>query len=147
MDWFAPTVHFCRVNQSGKGSARRDVGHVIQAEASDGEQIALSRFGQGSLALFKWRTGERTEIPLRNSPGTYSVYWSSDGKRLAAYVDIYPASIIICDTTTWKTIAHWDCGRIGEGSEFMFRKDGTLLQIRGSEINALDVTSLKRFTE
>src|SRR5438874_1090788 len=34
MDWFAPTVHFCRVNQSGKGSARRDVGHAIQAGVS-----------------------------------------------------------------------------------------------------------------
>jgi hypothetical protein len=31
MDWFGPTVHFCRVNQSGKGSARRDVGHAIQS--------------------------------------------------------------------------------------------------------------------
>ena len=34
MDWFGPTVHFCRVNQSGRGSARRDVGHAIQAGVS-----------------------------------------------------------------------------------------------------------------
>jgi len=34
MDWFAPTVHFCRVSQSGQGSARRDVGHAIQAGVS-----------------------------------------------------------------------------------------------------------------
>ena len=34
MDWFAPTVHFCRVNKSGKGAARRDVGHAIQAGVS-----------------------------------------------------------------------------------------------------------------
>ena len=110
----------------------------------DGQQIALSRFGRGDLELFKWRTGERVEIPLRNSPGTWAVYWSPDGKRLAAYVDTYPSSIIIYDTMTWKPIAHWDCGRIGHGSEFMFTKDGTLLQIRENEINALDVSYLKR---
>src|SRR5581483_9831535 len=39
MDWFAPTVHFCRVSQSGKGSARRDVGYAIQA----GVSISLDR--------------------------------------------------------------------------------------------------------
>ncbi len=39
MDYFEPTVHFCRVNQSGKGAARRDVGHAIQA----GVTIALDK--------------------------------------------------------------------------------------------------------
>ena len=34
MDWFAPWVQFCRVDQSGKGAARRDVGHAIQAGCS-----------------------------------------------------------------------------------------------------------------
>ena len=113
----------------------------------DGEWIALSRFGQGKLVLFQWRTGERKEVSLRNSQGDYSVYWSPDGKRLAAYVDTYPASIIIYDTTSWKPIARWDCGRIGQGSEFTFGNSSILYQIRGNEINALDVSSLKRLTD
>ena len=112
----------------------------------DGEWIALSRFGRENLVLFKWRTGERKEIRLRNSQGTYSVYWSPDGRRLAAYVDTYPASIIIYDTTSWKPIAEWDCGRIGQGSEFCFGKDGTLYQIRNNELNALDVPRLNNLT-
>jgi len=113
----------------------------------DGEMIALSRFGRKELVLLRWRTGERKEIPLRNSQGAYAVYWSADGKRMAVYVDTYPASIYIYDTTTWKPIAQWGCGRIGESSEFIFGTDGALFQIRGNEINALDVASLKRITE
>jgi WD40 repeat protein len=113
----------------------------------DGEQIALSAFGRETLVLYKWRTGERQEIRLRNSPGTYSVLWSPDGRRLAAYVDTYPASIYIYDIATWKPIAQWDCGRIGEGSSFVFQTNGMLLQIRGNEINALDVAALKRVAE
>jgi WD40 repeat protein len=109
----------------------------------DGEWIALSRFGTEKLVLFKWRTGERKEVTLRTSNGFYSVLWSPDEKRLAAYVDTYPASIVIYDTASWKPIAHWDCGKIGFGSEFSFGSDGTLYQIRNNEINALDVSSLK----
>lgn len=109
----------------------------------DGEQIALSKFGTSDLILLNWRTNQRKEIHLPNSPGTYSVYWSPDGKRLAAYVDTYPASIYIYDTKTWKPIAQWKCGKIGEYSEFLFQKNGTLLQIRGNEINSLDVAALK----
>jgi hypothetical protein len=112
----------------------------------DGEQIGLSRFGSENLVLFKWRTGERREVRLRNSQSINSVYWSPDGKRLAAYVDTYPPSIIIYDTTSWKPIAQWGCGRIGQSSEFSFGKGGTLYQILDNEINALDVTSLKRLT-
>ncbi len=109
----------------------------------DGEWIALSRFGTEKLVLFKWRTGERKEVQLRNSGDSYSVLWSPDGKRLAAYVDTYPASIIIYDTANWKPIAHWECGTIGFGSEFSFGSNGTLYQIRNNELNALDVQSLK----
>lgn len=36
-DWFSQGTHFCRVNQSGNGSARRDVGYAIQ----DGNSISL----------------------------------------------------------------------------------------------------------
>ncbi len=110
----------------------------------DGEWIALSRFGTDKLLLFKWRTGERKEIPLRNSQSNYSVCWSPDGKRLAVYSDsTYPASILIYDTASWKPIAHWNCGQIGQGSEFSFGQDGTLYQIRNNELNALDVSRLK----
>jgi hypothetical protein len=71
------------------------------------------------------------------------VLWSPDGKRLAVYSDsTYPALILIYDAATWKPIAHWDCGKIGQGSEFTFGSDGTLYQIRNNELNALDVPRL-----
>ena len=110
----------------------------------DGEWIALSRFGTENLVLLKWRTGERKEVWLRNSRSIDSVYWSPDGKRLAAYVDTYPPSIIVYDASLWKPIASWSCGRIGESSEFFFGSDGLLYQIRNTELNALDVPKLKR---
>ena len=113
----------------------------------DGELIALSRFGRDRLVLFKWRTGERNEVRLRNSGNCYSVLWSPDGKRIAGHADTYPASIILYDTTSWKPIAHWKCGQIGQRSEFFFGKDGTLYQIRSSELNALDVPRLKSMAE
>jgi len=109
----------------------------------DGELIALSRFGTEKLVLFKWRTGERREVVLRTSNGFYSVLWSPDEKRLAAYVDTYPASVVIYDTSSWKPIAQWQCGKIGFGSEFSFGSDGLLYQIRNNELNALDVPQLK----
>jgi WD40 repeat protein len=105
----------------------------------DGEWIALSRFGTEKLVLFKWRTGERKEVLLRNSTSISSVFWSPDGKRLA----VYSGSILIYDTTNWKPIAHWG----GQGSEFSFGKDGTLYQIRNNELNALDVPRLKRLAD
>ena len=109
----------------------------------DGEWIALSRFGTKKVVLFKWRKGERKEVSLQNSRSNYSVLWSPDGKRLAVYSDsTYPASILIYDAATWKPIAHWDCGKIGQGSEFTFGSDGTLYQIRNNELNALDVPRL-----
>ncbi len=105
----------------------------------DGEWIALSQFGSDNLVLFKWRTGERREVRLGNYQEVYSVYWSPDGKRLA----VYDGSIIIYDAANWKPIARWDCGVIGQGSEFSFGSDGTLYQIRNNELNALDVSGLK----
>lgn len=113
----------------------------------DGEWIALSRFGRENLVLFRWRTGERKEVPLRNSRSCYRVLWSPDGKRLAAYTDsTYPASVLIYDTGNWKPIGHWECGQIGQGSEFSFGKDGTLYQIRNNELNALDIPRLRPVT-
>jgi WD40 repeat protein len=108
----------------------------------DGDWIALSRFGTEKLVLFKWRTGERKEVLLQDSHGIYSVLWSPDGKRLAAYVDTSPESIIIYETTNWKPIAHWNCG--GD-SKFFFGNDGTLYQVHGNELNAFDVSRLKSF--
>jgi hypothetical protein len=88
---------------------------------------------------------------LRNSQNDYSVCWSPDSKRLAAYCDAtYPASILIYDTTNWKPIAHWNCGEIMQimhGSEFSFGKDGTLYQMRNNEFNALNVPRLKSLTD
>jgi hypothetical protein len=76
------------------------------------------------------------------------VLWSPDGKRLAVYGDsTYPASILIYDTATWRPIAHWDCWKIGQGSEFSFGSDGILYQIRNNELNALDVPHLKSLAD
>ena len=111
--------------------------------SADGELISLCRFGSENLILYKWRTGQRSEVRLRNSQSINAVYWSSDGKKLAAYVDTYPASIIIYDAISWKPIARWNCGRIGESSEFSFGSDGLLYQIQNNELNALDVPRLK----
>ncbi len=109
----------------------------------DGEWIALSRFGREKLLLFRWRTGERKEVPLRNSGGRcYSLFWSPDGKRFGAYGSTDPASVLIYDSTNWKPIGHWQCGQI-EGAEFSFGKDGTLYQMRNEELNALHVPQLK----
>ena len=102
----------------------------------DGDWIALSRFGTEKLVLFKWRTSERKEVLLQDSHCINSVLWSPDGKRLAAYVDTWPESIIIYETTNWKPIAHWKCGG---GSEFFFGNDGTLYQIRVNELNVFDM--------
>lgn len=113
----------------------------------DGETIALSRFGNENLVLYKWRTGERKEVRLRNSQSNYGVYWSPDGKMVAAYADTYPTSIIIYDANSWKPVARWNCGRVGESSEFSFGCDGLLYQIRNNELNALDVPKLKSIVD
>jgi hypothetical protein len=87
--------------------------------------------------LFKWRTGERKEVSLQNSLSVHSVLWSPDGNRLAIYSDLtYPASILIYDDITWKQIAHWDCGKTDQYTEFSFGSDGVLYEIRNNELNA-----------
>jgi hypothetical protein len=72
--------------------------------------------------------------------------WSPDGKRFAAYLDTYPASIFIYDAATWKPIAQWRCGEIGAHSEFSFQPYGTLLQLQDDAISALDAGVLKTIT-
>lgn len=112
--------------------------------SNDGKLLALTTFGRSGIDLLDWKTGSRSDVPLRNSQNIYSVCWSPDGKRLAVYSDsTYPASILIYDTASWKPIAHWNCGQIGQGSEFSFGQDGALYQIRNNELNALDVSRLK----
>ena len=112
----------------------------------DGETVVLSAFGRHKIVSFKWKTGERTEIPLRTSSGAssaYSIQWSPDATRIAAYVDDYPASVFVYDATSWKPIGHWECGQIGEGSYFTFNRNGLLYQIRKNELNGLDVMTVK----
>jgi WD40 repeat protein len=106
----------------------------------DGDWIALSRFGTTNLILLKWRTGEKREVSLQISNDIWSVLWSPDGKLLAAYVDSWPASIIIYETANWKPIARWKCGKAGIDSEFFFGSDEILYQIRGNELNAFDIS-------
>jgi hypothetical protein len=116
--------------------------------SNDGKLLALTTFGRSGIDLLDWKTGSRSDVPLRNSQNIYSVCWSPDDKRLAVYSDAtYPASILIYDTASWKPIAHWNCGQIGQGSEFSFGSNGTLYQIRNNELNALDVSRLKSIGE
>ena len=120
-----------------------DCGSGISA---DGRLISLSPFGRKCLVLYDWRAGQRKEVPLRvpyASGSAYSMYWSPDGTRLAAYVDTYPASIVIYETSMWKPLAQWCCGRIMEHSEFGFDKSGLLLHLRDHDLSGLDVTRLR----
>jgi WD40 repeat protein len=109
----------------------------------DGDWLALSKFGTKNLWLLKWRTGEKKEVALQAPDSITSVLWSPDGKRLAAYVDSWPASIIVYETNNWKPIAHWKCPYPGIYYEFFFGSDETLYQIRGNELNAVDISQLK----
>lgn len=114
----------------------------------DGEVLALCQRKQ--LEIWNWKKGEKLRVPLRvpyASGSAYSMCWSPDGKRLAAYVDTYPASIIIYETKSWKPLAQWCCGQIGSHSQFVVKQDGTLLQLMDGRINSLDLTSIKSVVE
>ncbi len=124
-----------------------EVGTGISA---DGRLIVFSPFGRRVLALFDWRAGQRHEVPLRlpyASHGTHSTYWSPDGKRLAAYVDSYPASIVVYETTAWKPLAQWRCGETGADSEVGFDSRGNLLYLRDHDLSMLDVARLKSVSD
>ncbi|MGH7951107.1 MAG: WD40 repeat domain-containing protein [Limisphaerales bacterium] len=110
----------------------------------DGDWLALSKFGTKNLWLLKWRTGEKKEVALQAPNTITSVLWSPDGKRLAAHVDSWPASIIVYDTSNWKPITHWKCPYPdGIYYEFFFGNNGDLYQVRGKELNAIDTSGLK----
>ena len=108
----------------------------------DGKELVLSVFGEGNLRIWNWRTGGTREVPLRTpyaSGNAYSLYWSPDGSRLAAYIDTYPDSIVVYNTSTWKPLAQWCCGAIMSDSKFGVSKDGVLLQQRDHDLNGLDL--------
>jgi hypothetical protein len=112
----------------------------------DGQTLVLCHWPERKLEIWNWRSGSKTQVPLRvpyASGSAYSMHWSPDGKRLAAYVDTYPASIIVYETASWKPLAQWCCGQIGGHSEFVVRRDGKLLQLMGGQINSLDLTAIK----
>ena len=129
-----PARHFVEPAISGSGIS------------ADGRLIALSTFGRRDLVLYDWRAERRQEVPLRvpyAAGSAYSMFWSPDGKRLAAYVDTYPASIVVYETTTWKPLAQWRCGEIMAHSEFGFDNSGTLLHLRDHDLSRLDVATLR----
>ena len=117
----------------------------------DGGKIALcTRENQGRFILWDWQKKERDEFPLRiprASLSAQSMYWSPDGKWLAANVDTYPSSIVIFETTTWKPVAHWASGKIMSAARFGFRNDGVFLELMDHDISGLDMTKSEGSTE
>lgn len=112
----------------------------------DGQTLVLCHWPGKTLEIWNWKKGERLQVPLRvpySSGSAYSMHWSPEGKRLAAYVDTYPASVVIYETSSWKPLAQWACGHIGSHCEFFVKQDGRLLQIIGGQIYSLDLTAIK----
>jgi len=121
-------------------------GADCMAISADGQKIVMTAFGQRKLVLYDWQRGERREFPLRVPYASFSAYsmcWSPDGKRLAAYIDTYPSTVIIYDSVNFKPVANWPCGAIGSHSIFGFNKEGRLFEMMDGGINSLDVTKLK----
>jgi WD40 repeat protein len=120
------------------------------AISPDNQRIVINGFGWRKLIVYDWQRSKREEFPLRTpyaSSSAYALYWSPNGNRLAAYIDTYPSSVVIYETTSWKPIANWPCGAIGSGSEFVFNSDGILFQLMDGQVESLDVTSLKPITD
>jgi WD40 repeat protein len=131
--------------------------HFVEAEGTrcaaispDGQTIVLNAFGQKKLVVHDWTRGKRRELPLRTpyaSSSAYGLWWSPDSKKLAAYIDTYPATLILYETASWKPIANWPCGAIGSSSEFAFTKDGVLFQLMDGQVNSLDARKVKSLAE
>lgn len=116
----------------------------------DGRTLVLCEWPGKKLEIWDWRKGEKSQVPLRvpyASGSAYSIHWSPDGTRIAAFVDTYPASIIIYDAKSWKPLAQWACGQIMGHSEFIVKQDGKLLQLTGQQINSLDLTAIRSVAE
>ena len=129
-----PVLEFAELNLSGISIS------------PDGRQIAFSVFGRKTLYIYDWRAGHIREVPLRcpyAASSAYALYWSPDGKLLAANVNTYQNAIVIYDTTAWKPLAQWDCGALGPPLSYVFTKSGLLVQLRGAELDGLDTTGLK----
>jgi len=111
----------------------------------DGRKIALSIFGQNKLLLWNWQKGITNEITFRTPgslPRAYSMFWSPDRTRFTAYVDTYPASIVVYDALSWKPLAHWQCGQVMSDAKFDFSNDGEFVELRDHDLTGLDVKSL-----
>jgi WD40 repeat protein len=124
-------------------------GASCAAISPDNQKIVVNGFGYRKLIIYDLQRSEREEFPLRTplSSSAYALHWSPNGKRLAACINTYPASVLIYETTSWKPIAEWACGAIGTGCEFVFNKDGTLFQLMGGEFHSLDVSTLNSVGE
>ena len=111
----------------------------------DGRRIAFSVFGQKSLKIWDWQNDTIKEIPFRlpyASSHAYSIFWSPDKTRFAAYVDTYPSSIVVYDALNWKPLAHWKCGQVMSDAKFDFASDGEFVELRDHDLTGLDVKSL-----
>jgi hypothetical protein len=121
------------------------------AVSPDGRKILLStRENQSKWILWDSQEKTRDEFPSRLPRASLSapfMYWSPDGKWLAANVDTYPYSIVIYETITWKPVAHWPCGKIMSAARFGFRNDGVFLELMDHDISGLDLTKSEGATE
>jgi hypothetical protein len=119
-------------------------GAISMAISPDGRKIVLcTENPRGQLILWDVQTKVREKLPLRTpyaSSSASSLYWSPDGKWLAADVDTYPSSIVIYETATWKPVAQWPCGQIMTSSRFGFRNDGVFLELIDHALLSLDFT-------
>lgn len=116
----------------------------------DGQTLVMCHWPGKSLEIWQWKKNVKSIVPLRvpyASRSAYSMHWSPDGARLAAYVDTYPASIIVYDTKTWKPLGQWACGQIMARSEFIVKQDGRLFQVMDDQINSLDLDAIKSMSD
>lgn len=117
---------------------------VSLAVSPAGRKIALSTYSPGSnLILWNVQTKTQEELPLRipyASRSAIAMYWSPDGKWLAANVDTYPPSIVIYETAAWKPVARWPCEQVMTAARFGFRNDGVFLELMDHAISGLDLT-------
>jgi hypothetical protein len=120
------------------------------AISPDNKKIALTGFGQRKIVVYDLRNNSQEEFPLRTpyaSISAYSLCWSPDGKKVAAYIDTYPSCVIIYDAVSWKPIARWQCGAIGTRSLFAFDFKGILFEYMDGTLISLDVNSIKELPQ
>ena len=125
-------------------SFKEPAGTTGLAFSPDGRRLALCTANpRGNLVIWDLPGKVRNESAMRLPDGSFaasSLYWSPDGKWLAARVETYPASIVIYETGGWKPVAQWHGEPNPSWSRFGFRNDGVFLQLRGHEILGLELT-------